>query len=55
MKMTSLLLVGICLTMACLISVGVSGQTQLPGPPREDDERLVTPLVLDKIVGLHPR
>jgi len=30
--------------MACLNSVGVSGQTQLPGPPREDDHRLVPPL-----------
>jgi len=53
MKMTSLLLVGICLTMACLISVGVSGQTQLPGPPREDDERLVAPLV-NAGVSLNP-
>jgi hypothetical protein len=45
MKMTSLLLVGICLFMAYLISGGVSGQTQLPGPPCEGDERLVAPLV----------
>src|SRR5262245_35374508 len=44
MKMTSLM-VGICLFMACFITVGICGQTQLPGPPREGDERLVAPLV----------
>ncbi len=45
MKMTSLLTVVVCLFIVCLVSVGGNGHTQLPGPPREGDERLVVPLV----------
>jgi hypothetical protein len=44
-RMKIISMMGTCLFMVCLTLVKGNGQTQLPGQPREGDERLVAPLV----------
>lgn len=37
--------IGIALLFCFMLTPGVDGQTRLPGPPQEGDERLITPLI----------